>query len=231
MYEAHQLPPMQCQAQIMSIEDRERGWGVARPHYQYEAAIAGCFEGQPGYEATAMAYRHSAQEEAEEYTSTDHSVSTETLVAAYSAGQAIGAATNNSSPSYGSTNEAAAAAASAAYGASSASQSAYQSSAQPSSSGSAARHQYQQAEQCVLRDRSSNSLADFWVNRCSFPVFVTWIDGRECVNGCGAGPIQPGDKESTTKADGSITFVACEYPGHARTMDGVQWRGGNYKCE
>jgi len=90
---------------------------------------------------------------------------------------------------------------------------------------------YQFADNCVSRDTSSNPLGDFWENHCSFPVFVSWIDGHECRNSCGAGPIQPGDKESTTKAEGSFSYAACEYPGHARTADGAQWRGGDYKCK
>lgn len=89
---------------------------------------------------------------------------------------------------------------------------------------------YRTADHCVRYDDSSNNLADFFENRCNFPVWVTFLNQ----NGAGAaGPIKPGKKETVSKGKGKIEWAACEYPASARagtTMRDPVWRGGRYAC-
>lgn len=89
---------------------------------------------------------------------------------------------------------------------------------------------YRTADHCVSYDDSSNSLADFFENRCNFPVWITFLNQ----NGAGAaGPIKPGKRETVSKGKGKIEWAACEYPASARagtTMRDPVWRGGRYAC-
>jgi hypothetical protein len=90
---------------------------------------------------------------------------------------------------------------------------------------------YRSAAACVRRDSKSNSLGDFWINDCNFTVMINWIDGEACRRGCGAGPISPGRKESTTKATGPYRVAACEYPGLVRSDSNTEWTGDTgYRC-
>ncbi|WP_150123833.1 hypothetical protein [Achromobacter xylosoxidans] len=89
---------------------------------------------------------------------------------------------------------------------------------------------YRTADHCVSYDDSSNSLADFFENRCNFPVWITFLNQ----NGVGAaGPIKPGKRETVSKGKGKVEWAACEYPASARagtTMRDPAWRGGQYAC-
>lgn len=62
---------------------------------------------------------------------------------------------------------------------------------------------------CLVRDTKSNSLCDFLINRCGFPIEVKWVNGTDCRTGCGDGPISPGAKSSVTKTHGLTTHAVC----------------------
>lgn len=62
---------------------------------------------------------------------------------------------------------------------------------------------------CLERDTKSNSLADFVINKCSFPIEIKWVDSGDCKSGCGDGPLNPGSKSSVTKARGIVTHAVC----------------------
>ncbi|MND21557.1 hypothetical protein D3C77_383360 [compost metagenome] len=92
---------------------------------------------------------------------------------------------------------------------------------------------YQDASHCLQRDSTSNSIADFWVNSCSFTVTVMWFDTNGCKDGCMIG-VGANDRASTNKGTpgSNYTWVGCPKPSTPRGPDGVrQWKNeGHHIC-
>lgn len=92
---------------------------------------------------------------------------------------------------------------------------------------------YPGADNCIHRDTQSNSLADFWVNSCNFPVNVMWFDSSDCNSGCSVG-IGANDRASVTKGQqgSSYRWVACPKPSSAKGPDGIHtWANETaHKC-
>lgn len=80
---------------------------------------------------------------------------------------------------------------------------------------------------CISFDTTSNSIASFLVNRCSYKVIVSWEDHDHCSNGC-SGTVGPNSKESITplKMHSKKHHGACKYPG-IPTLKGY----GLYECK
>ncbi|HAT1616747.1 TPA: hypothetical protein I8Y09_003478 [Raoultella ornithinolytica] len=92
---------------------------------------------------------------------------------------------------------------------------------------------YPGADHCLIRDSTSNSLADFWINSCSFAVTVMWFDTNDCTTGCMTG-VGANSRESVSKgkAGSTYTSVACPKPSSPKGPDGVhQWANeGRHQC-
>lgn len=92
---------------------------------------------------------------------------------------------------------------------------------------------YPGADHCLTRDSMSNSLADFWINSCSFAVTVMWFDANNCTTGCMAG-VGANSRETVTKGKPGSTYtsVACPKPSSPKGPDGIhQWANeGHHQC-
>ena len=92
---------------------------------------------------------------------------------------------------------------------------------------------YPGADHCLTRDSTSNSLADFWNNSCSFAVTVMWFDANDCTTGCMTG-VGANSRESVTKGKPGSTYtsVACPKPSSPKGPDGIhQWANeGRHQC-
>lgn len=92
---------------------------------------------------------------------------------------------------------------------------------------------YPDASHCLKRDNTSNSIVDFWINSCSFPVTVMWYDANECKTGCMDG-VGANTRESVTKGKpgSSYNWAGCPKPSTPRGPDGVhQWKNeGRHQC-
>lgn len=85
---------------------------------------------------------------------------------------------------------------------------------------------------CLIVDSTSNSLADFLINRCSQKITVQWISQSDCSTGCME---WVGTKQSINKLKGHTLTAVCPYPysayiPNAPTPQGYRWNGGNYEC-
>lgn len=92
---------------------------------------------------------------------------------------------------------------------------------------------YPGADHCLTRDSTSNSLADFWINSCSFAVTVMWFDANDCSTGCMTG-VGANSRESIIKGKPGSTYtsVACPKPSSPKGPDGThQWANeGRHQC-
>lgn len=92
---------------------------------------------------------------------------------------------------------------------------------------------YPGADNCLTRDSTSNSMADFWKNSCSFAVTVMWFDANDCTTGCMTG-VGANSREAVTKGKSGSTYtsVACPKPSSPKGPDGVhQWANeGRHQC-
>lgn len=92
---------------------------------------------------------------------------------------------------------------------------------------------YADAGHCITRDSASNSLADFWVNSCNFPVVVMWYDAKYCDTGCMTG-VKASGRESITKGvpGSSYNYAVCPKPATPRGPDRIkQWKNeGVHYC-
>lgn len=86
---------------------------------------------------------------------------------------------------------------------------------------------------CISLDRTSNSLADFFINRCSQNIWVEWVDQKYCKTGCADSLTS---RVSINKTIGHVDFVACPYgysaylPNAPRSM-GYKWKGeSQFEC-
>jgi hypothetical protein len=85
------------------------------------------------------------------------------------------------------------------------------------------------ANACIALDSTSSSSQDFWVNRCSDKVWVSWFDQGYCSNGCGD-TVGAGARETITKIKGNYVFAACFYPATPKTPGQTNWQGGQFVC-
>lgn len=92
---------------------------------------------------------------------------------------------------------------------------------------------YEIASHCVVRDTKSNSLADFWVNSCSYSVRVMWFEGQDCQAGCMTG-VSANGREATNKLAKGDTYrvAACAKPGTPfDPMEDKVWKGStDFRC-
>lgn len=92
---------------------------------------------------------------------------------------------------------------------------------------------YPDAGHCLQRDSTSNSLSDFWINSCSFPVNVTWFDAKYCSTGC-SDRVKANNRQTVTKGEPGSTYnwVACPEPSTAKGPDGIKtWtNNGRHTC-
>jgi hypothetical protein len=254
---ALQLPPEECEQKINDKETADHAWGSAMPTSTYDKGRALCNKERDkvSYEfwTKEAGKSHQRDEEAGYSGSRNKGLSLETITSLYTTGAVMGSAINNSDSSSAVQNAATvtttnSAPSTAAYSSSGPpptfipgvpSNSAGPTTTVATSNNGSSRPEgntttlkgYRSASACVRRDSKSNSLGDFWVNECSFTVMVNWIDGESCRRGCGAGPIPPGRKESTTKAGGPYRVAACEYPGVVRSDSNTEWTGdAGYRC-
>ncbi|EIY5024101.1 TPA: hypothetical protein NPP28_004428 [Klebsiella quasipneumoniae subsp. similipneumoniae] len=106
-------------------------------------------------------------------------------------------------------------------------------SSQGPSSVSSSVKSYPPADNCLTRDSTSNSLADFWINHCGFAVTVMLFDANDCRTGCMDG-VGANSRQSITKgrAGSAYTSVACPKPSTPKGPDGIhQWANeGHHQC-
>lgn len=92
---------------------------------------------------------------------------------------------------------------------------------------------YPTANECITRDSTSNSIADFWVNSCTTAVTVMWFDNNDCQTGCMTG-VKASGREATNKRKPGVSsiFAVCKKPASPFTPDGKgTWKGTReFKC-
>jgi hypothetical protein len=62
---------------------------------------------------------------------------------------------------------------------------------------------------CLTVDKYSNSIADFWVNRCPFMVGVRWTDQGNCAGWSCQDYVNGGSHESINKLRGRFDWKEC----------------------
>ena len=225
---ALRLPPEQCSEAMWDAWKSDGAWGIERPESTYEYNQAQCYKGKKGYETTYQVHMDEVAKKGGyrgNAATGSSGLDMSTIASTYAAGAAIGAATNrrgttSSLPVPARASQTAVSTAGSQYVASASNRS----TTTQQTTSTTPKRSYRTGTDCVRREQKSNSLADFWENHCSFPVWISWFsDG--CKGGCAAGPIQPGAKDSTNKERGHIRFAACEYPATPKNADRSQWRG------
>ena len=67
--------------------------------------------------------------------------------------------------------------------------------------------------QCVEFDHKSNSLVDFAINKCGFPIEIQWRDQGSCGGNLGcADSIQANGRQSITPTKGQYIYAAARCP-------------------
>jgi hypothetical protein len=63
---------------------------------------------------------------------------------------------------------------------------------------------------CLTLDRTSNSIADFWVNHCNVTIGVTWSAAPYCGNYSCADNVGARNRQSTNKMNGYVQWRECQ---------------------